>query len=118
MSSIKHKVRRLPRYRAKVQGKKVAEIVGRGKTDAHAARKVNIENALALKKVSGKAVREFDGLGLDELKAKLSEARKELFNKRFEHATGQLASVATLPATRRRIARILTLIKQKEVVGA
>ena len=115
MSSVKRKVRRLERYRAKVQTKSIPELPGKGKAEARAARKVNIETALARKKVSGKAVREFESSSIDELKTQLGEARKELFNRRFKHATGQLESVASLPAMRRRIARILTLIKQKEV---
>lgn len=115
MSAVKRKVRRLERYRAKVKGKTVPEIMGRGKADAREAREVNIRTELARKKVTGKQAREFDALGVDELKTRLAEARKELFNLRFKHATGQLENVASIPATRRRVARILTLIKQKEV---
>ncbi|MDR0339032.1 MAG: 50S ribosomal protein L29 [Desulfovibrio sp.] len=70
---------------------------------------------LARKKVSGKAVREFDGKDAAGLQTELADARKELFNLRFRHATGQLQEVADLAATRRRIARLLTLIRQKEV---
>jgi len=115
MSAVKRKVRRLERYRARIKTKTVPEISGKGKRDALAARKVNIETALTQKKVSGKAMREFESLGLAELKTKLADARKELFNLRFKHATGQLDSVASLSSTRKTIARILTLITQKEV---
>ena len=115
MSSVKRKVRRLERYRSKVKGKSVPEIQGRGKADARAASEVNIRTALVLKKASGKAVREFDALGVEQLKEKLGEARKELFNLRFRHATGQLERVSDLSAYKRLVARILTLIKQKEV---
>ena len=115
MSAVKGKVRRLERYRAKIKTKIVQELPGKGKRDARAARKVNIETAIARKKVSGKAMREFESLGLDELKTKLADTRKELFNLRFKHATGQLESVASLSSTRKTIARILTLITQKEV---
>lgn len=118
MSAVKRKVRRLERFRSKIKSKSVPENAGQGKALANAARKVNIETAIARTKASGKAMREFQTMGLDDLKGKLAEARKELFNLRFKHASGQLESVAVLPATRKRIARILTLIKQKEVVGA
>ena len=117
MSAVKRKVRRFERYRAKIKTKTVQELPGKGKRDARAARKVNIETAIARKKVSGKAMREFESLGLEELKIKLADARKELFNLRFRHATGQLESVASLSSTRKIIARILTLITQKEVVA-
>lgn len=115
MSAVKGTVRRLERYRAKIKTKAVSELPGKGKRDARAARKVNIETAIARTKVSGKAMREFASLGLEELKSKLADARKELFNLRFKHATGQLESVASLSSTRKTIARILTLITQKEV---
>jgi len=115
MSAVKRKVRRLERYRAKIKTKTVPELPGKGKRDALAAKKVNIETAIARKRVSGKAMREFESLGLDELKIKLADARKELFNLRFRHATGQLESVASLSSTRKTIARIQTLITQKEV---
>ena len=53
--------------------------------------------------------------GLDEagLKTKLAEARADLFNLRFKHATGQLEKSAELPAARREVARILTYLKKK-----
>ncbi|MDR2488635.1 MAG: 50S ribosomal protein L29 [Desulfovibrio sp.] len=76
---------------------------------------MNIRAALALKKKSGKAAREFDNLDMDKLKNMLEETRKELFTLRFRHATRQLGSTASIPAAKRRIARILTLIRQKEV---
>ena len=57
---------------------------------------------------------ELRSLGVDELKAKLVEQRKELFNLRFQHATAQLEKTATIPATRKSIARILTILKEKE----
>ena len=115
MSAVKRKVRRLERFRAKVKTKTVPELPGKGKRDALAARKVNIETALARKKVSGKAMQGLESLALEELKTRLDEARKELFTLRFRHATGQLESVASLSSARKTIARILTLITQKEV---
>lgn len=115
MSSVKRMIRHRERYRAKIQRKSIPEPQGRGKADVRAAKAVNIKDALALKKKSGKLAREFDSLDLAALKAKLEESRKELFNLRFKHVTRQLESTAAMPAARRRVARILTLIKQKEV---
>jgi large subunit ribosomal protein L29 len=45
----------------------------------------------------------------DELLNRLADTRKELFNLRFQSATGQLENTAQLKLTRREIARILTL---------
>ena len=53
-------------------------------------------------------------LGVDELRAKLAEQRQELFNLRFQHATAQLEKTSSIPATRKTIARILTILKEKE----
>ncbi|MDL2279205.1 50S ribosomal protein L29 [Desulfovibrio sp. OttesenSCG-928-G11] len=50
-----------------------------------------------------------------QLQTRLVETRKELFNMRFKLATGQLQDVAAISAAKRRIARILTLMKQKEL---
>lgn len=115
MSSVKRKVRKLERHRAKVKIKSVPEVQGKGKADARASRDVNLRTALVLKKESGKAVREFETLSVDELRDRLGEVRKELFNLRFKHATGQLERVSDLSVYRRQVARILTLMKQKEV---
>ena len=115
MSAVKRKVRHLERHRAKIKGKSIPEPQGKGKAEARAGKAVNLRAALAQKKKSGKLVREFDALDLAGLKVKLEETRKELFNLRFKHATRQLESTAAIPAAKRRVARILTLIKQKEV---
>ncbi len=52
-------------------------------------------------------------LSVEELKKNLGEARSELFNQRFKHATAQLEKVSDIPATKREIARILTILKEK-----
>lgn len=44
-----------------------------------------------------------------ELEQKLKQSREELFNLRFQHATGQLDNTARLKQVRRDIARILTI---------
>ena len=55
----------------------------------------------------------------DELRNKLTEARSELFNLRFQVATAQLSDVARIGTLRREIARISTLLREKELgIGA
>ena len=51
----------------------------------------------------------------DELSAKLREAKEELFNLRFQAATGQLESHGRLRAVRKDIARIYTLLREREL---
>jgi large subunit ribosomal protein L29 len=50
-----------------------------------------------------------------ELDAKLAEAKEELFNLRFQGATGQLESHGRLRAVRRDIARIYTIMREREL---
>ncbi len=52
-------------------------------------------------------------LSLDELKAKEKDLREELFNLKFQHATGQLENSARIPQVRRDIARVKTTLKEK-----
>jgi large subunit ribosomal protein L29 len=51
----------------------------------------------------------------DELRAKLAEAKEELFNLRFQGATGQLESHGRLHAVRKEIARIYTVMREREL---
>ena len=44
-----------------------------------------------------------------DLETKLVESRRELFNLRFQLATGRLDNIARIPEVRREIARLLTL---------
>jgi large subunit ribosomal protein L29 len=53
-------------------------------------------------------------LDVDELQAKEKEFREEEFKLRFRHATGQLEKTNRLKALRRNIARVKTLIREKE----
>jgi large subunit ribosomal protein L29 len=52
---------------------------------------------------------EFRELDADELDSRLVNARKELFNLRFQNATGRLDNPARVSAVRHDIARILTI---------
>jgi large subunit ribosomal protein L29 len=51
----------------------------------------------------------------DELGSKLAEAKEELFNLRFQGATGQLESHGRLRAVRKEIARIYTVMREREL---
>ena len=52
-----------------------------------------------------------------DLKLQLVEAKKELFNLRFQNATNQLDNTGRIKEVRRNIARIQTIITQKESVA-
>ena len=51
----------------------------------------------------------------EELEAKLADAKIELFNLRFQAATGQLESHGRLRAVRKEIARIYTVQREREL---
>ena len=51
----------------------------------------------------------------DDLADKLREAKEELFNLRFQAATGQLESHGKLRTIRRDIARIYTILREREL---
>ena len=55
---------------------------------------------------------------IDELKKKEQELRKELFNLRFQHATHQLENTSRIRLVRRDIARVNTVIREKQLEGA
>ena len=53
----------------------------------------------------------------EELEEKMGETRKELFNLRFQSATGALENSARLRSAKREIARILTVKTERERLG-
>lgn len=57
-------------------------------------------------------MQELHALSTEQLNENLKEARQELFNLRFQHATAQLEKTASIPATKKNIARILTALAQ------
>ncbi len=61
---------------------------------------------------------ELKELELGALIEELLETKQEALNLRFRNATGQLDNVAAIGNTRRQIARINTLIRQKEIAAA
>jgi large subunit ribosomal protein L29 len=61
------------------------------------------------------AVSELDGMTSELLLAELKKAKNELFNLRFSSATGQLEDHGRLKAVRRDIARIYTILREREL---
>jgi large subunit ribosomal protein L29 len=58
---------------------------------------------------------ELDDLNNVDLELKLREAKEELFNLRFQAATGQLESHGRLRAVKKDIARIYTVVREREL---
>jgi len=59
-------------------------------------------------------VNELRDLNIDELRQKNQELDEELFRLKLRHTSGQLDSPSTLGQTRKNIARIKTVLRQKE----
>jgi large subunit ribosomal protein L29 len=59
--------------------------------------------------------KELRDLPVDELKTKLSETKEELFNLRFQNATGQLDNYKRIGELRRDVARLKMLLRQREL---
>ncbi len=58
--------------------------------------------------------RQLRELSDEELALRLRDTRRDLFNLRFQHATGQLDNPHKLALTRREIARLLTMQSERE----
>ncbi|HEU5082795.1 MAG TPA: 50S ribosomal protein L29 [Acidimicrobiales bacterium] len=54
----------------------------------------------------------------EALVARLAEAREELFNLRFQKATGQLTNTSRIPQVKREVARCLTEARSREIAAA
>jgi large subunit ribosomal protein L29 len=61
------------------------------------------------------AVSEYATMADGELEVRLVESRKELFNLRFQMATGQLDNTARIGHVKKEVARILTYLRQRDV---
>ncbi len=61
---------------------------------------------------------EFVSLSDDELVDRLAESRREVFNLRFQLATGQLDNTARLGVVRKDIARVMTVLRDREIAAA
>jgi large subunit ribosomal protein L29 len=62
--------------------------------------------------------KELDELDAEELDGRLVEMKAELFNLRFQHVTGQLDNYARLAQLRRDVARIMTVMRAREIQAA
>ena len=62
-------------------------------------------------------LKELKNQSVADLKAQLVDAKKELFNLRFQNATNQLDNTARITEVRKNIARIQTVITEKENVA-
>jgi large subunit ribosomal protein L29 len=63
----------------------------------------------------GTTAHELDDLNDVDLEVKLREAKEELFNLRFQAATGQLESHGRLRSVKKDIARIYTVVREREL---
>ena len=69
---------------------------------------------MAKNEIARLSAAELTKLSAGELKEKLAEQREELMQARFKHATAQLEKTSELKAMRRQIARISTILNQKD----
>lgn len=60
----------------------------------------------------------FREMTAEELNLKLNELKQELFNLRFSHATGQLTNPMQMVNCKRDIARIKTILREREIKNA
>ena len=65
--------------------------------------------------MKAKELRDLSG---EELKDKEKEASQELFNLRFQKATGQLGNTAIISKTKKNLARVKTVLRELSISGA
>lgn len=56
-------------------------------------------------------------MSVKELETKLTDLKKELFNLRFQHATNQLDNPVRIALVKKDIARVKTILREKEING-
>ncbi|MBN1267528.1 MAG: 50S ribosomal protein L29 [Anaerolineales bacterium] len=61
---------------------------------------------------------EIRALSMEEIRARLEEAREAYFKFRFQYATGQLTDTSRLKFQRQDIARFATILREKELIAA
>ncbi len=59
--------------------------------------------------------RELRDLSMEELRQKEQDLTAELFNLKFQHATGQLENTERLPQVRKDLARVKTILREREL---
>ena len=62
-------------------------------------------------------VAELRDLSVEEINQKMTETKEELFNLRFQNATGQLDNYKRLRELKRDVARIKTILRERELAG-
>ena len=60
-------------------------------------------------------VQELNGLTTEKLLDREKELKEQLFNLRFQLATGQLENTASLKSVRKNIARVKTVLRQQQL---
>ena len=63
--------------------------------------------------MKAKEIKEIRGLSVEKLEEKLQELKKDLFMLRMQHATNQLDNPMQIAATKKDIARVKTIIREK-----
>ena len=61
--------------------------------------------------------KELRDLSVSELSDKHKQFKEELFNLRFQNAIGQLQNTSRIQAVRKTIARVLTVVREKQMAG-
>ena len=64
--------------------------------------------------MKAKELKDVRGLSVEKLQEKLQELKKDLFMLRMQHATNQLDNPMQLAAVKKDIARVKTIIREKE----
>ena len=64
--------------------------------------------------MKAKEIKEVRGLSVEKLQEKLQDLKKDLFMLRMQHATNQLDNPLQIAAVKKDIARIKTIIREKE----
>ena len=64
--------------------------------------------------MKAKEIKEIRGLSVEKLNEKLQELKKDLFMLRMQHATNQLDNPMQIAAVKKDIARVKTIIREKE----
>ena len=64
--------------------------------------------------MKAKEIKEVRGLSVEDLNKKLNDLKKDLFMLRMQHATNQLDNPMQIAAVKKDIARVKTIIREKE----
>ena len=68
--------------------------------------------------MASRRAQELRSMDPDELEARLTEAKQELFNLRFQLVTGQLDNHARVGQVKKEIARVNTVLRELEIAEA